>query len=355
MRAHLVAGGKNFQQHKESPMTTSNNIVPFPETIDRPRGWRNSVTNAKKLQIMKFKAAQYVVPNLIPEGLTILAGRPKVGKSWLALDIALAVAGGRLVLGDLKPESGDVLYCALEDSARRLQNRLKRIAPGLNEWPERLTLTTEWRRLDDGGAQDIREWASEVQNPRLVILDTLASVRPERSMKETTYDGDYRALRELHEWANSKGIAVLVLRHTRKQESDDPMDSISGTLGLVGCADTGCVLARSSNGGFTMYIRGRDVEEQELAVEFKKDCCRWTILGEASDVHRSSAASKILNTLADAKQLLSPKDIRTATGLTASAVDQQLLRMVDKGEVRKVGRGLYATPERAEILSRKEQ
>jgi AAA domain len=334
-------------------MTTSNNIVPFPaETTDKPRGWRKAIFNAKVLQAMRFKTAHFLVPNLIPEGLTILAGRPKVGKSWLALDIALAVAGGRIILGDIKPESGDVLYCALEDSQRRLQNRLKRIAPGLNEWPERLTLTTEWRRLDDRGAEDIREWAREVSKPRLVILDTLASVRPERSGKETQYDGDYKALRELHAWANERGIAVLVLHHTRKQESEDPIDAVSGTLGLTGCADTTCVLSRSNNGGYTMYLRGRDVEEQELAMVFSKECCRWTILGDAASVHRSDAASRILTTLADAKELLSPRDISTATGLNRNLTDQQLLRLVGTGQVVKGGRGLYAHSERHELLTK---
>src|SRR5262245_30534231 len=125
----------------------------------QPSTWRDNVFTAASLQTMTFKAVDYIVPGIIPEGLTILAGKPKVGKSWLALDIALAVAGGRFLLGDIKPMPGDVLYAALEDNQRRLWKRIRKIiaAPDV-AWPPSLTLTTRWRRLDNGGVCDIKEW-----------------------------------------------------------------------------------------------------------------------------------------------------------------------------------------------------
>jgi hypothetical protein len=90
-------------------------------------GWRAHVFTAASLKDRKFEPISYVVPMLIPEGVTILAGKPKVGKSWAALDIALAKAGGRFVFGDIKLEEGDVLYAALEDNERRLRSRVERI------------------------------------------------------------------------------------------------------------------------------------------------------------------------------------------------------------------------------------
>src|SRR5207245_2096837 len=155
-----------------------------------------------ELRAMRFKVIEYVVPGIIPEGLTILAGKPKIGKSWLALDLALAIPGGRYVLGDLKPAPGDVLYCALEDNKRRL-----------------------WKR-------------------------------------------------------------------TRKIEAHDPIGTNSGTLGLAGCADTSAILARSSK-GTTLYIRGRDVEEQEHAVKFDPETCRWTILGDAGEIQQTYTRRKL--------------------------------------------------------------
>src|SRR5262249_32864124 len=147
--------------------------------------------------------------------------------------------------------------------------------PPIERWPDSLTMATRWRRLDDGGIDDIADWASSVEKPRLVVLDTLAGVRPDRMQRDTNYDGDYRALQDAHRLANERGFAIMVLHHVRKMEAEDPLDTVSGTLGLVGCADTILVLARTGQGA-TLYVRGRDVEEKEHAVSFSKDNCKWT-------------------------------------------------------------------------------
>jgi hypothetical protein len=200
-----------------------------------------------------------------------------------------------------------------------------------------------WRKLDDGGIDDIADWAASVSQPRLVVLDTLAGVRPERNKQDTTYDGDYKALVEAHHIANEKGFGVLVLTHTRKQEAEDPLDAISGTLGQVGCADTGLVLARGPQGA-TLYARGRDIEEVEHAVSFSGDTCRWTILGEAHEVQLSETRKKILEVLLKAKDPMGPKDIAVATGLSQDVVRKRLAVMVEKGEVAQMARGRYAHP-----------
>jgi RecA-family ATPase len=334
--------------------TVLEDFVPEPESEPNKAGtWRDNIFTAASLRTMTFKAVEYVVPEIIPEGLTILAGRPKIGKSWLALDIALAVSGGRAVLGDITPPQGDVLYAALEDNKRRLWKRIRKImaVPHIS-WPPALTLTTQWRRLDAGGTEDIREWAESVPSPRMVILDTLAGVRPDRNSRDTLYDGDYRALRDLHAWANETGIAVLILHHTRKMEADDPIDTISGSLGLAGCADTSVILSRNQK-GTTLYLRGRDVEEQEHAMLFNAENCRWSILGDAAEVQRSYARSKILTALEESVDLMmTPADLTAATGLPRNTVDQRLHRMVQDGEIVRVSRGLYASPQRAPARAR---
>jgi hypothetical protein len=318
----------------------------------RTTGWRSHVFSAADLHHKTFPEVSYVVPGLIAEGLSILAGRPKIGKSWLALDIAFAVASETTCycLGDKQPLQGDVLYCALEDNPRRLQRRIRKILTWCEmPWPKRLSLANAWRRLDDGGVDDLREWGNSVPNPRLVILDTLAGIRPERRGLESVYDGDYRALQELHDWANKLGIAVVVLHHTRKMEAEDPLDSISGSLGLAGCADTSLVLNRTAQ-GTTLYLRGRDVEEAEHAVSFDPVNCRWTILGAASEIHRSETRGSILAILEEAKEPLSPGDIATQASLGRNIVDQQLYQMQKKGEVQKLSRGQWVSTKRTDLI-----
>jgi hypothetical protein len=312
------------------------------ERRDARGSWREHVITAAGLQRKTFPELVYVVPGLIAEGLTILAGRPKLGKSWLALDVCLGVASGSGVLGNVKPAQGDVLYCALEDTQRRLQRRIDRlISPVSGTWPERLTVTTQWRRLDAGGVEDIAAWvgSENVSSPRLVVLDTLAGVRPARAAGEQLYDSDYRALIDLHRLAGERSMAVLVLHHTRKLDADDPLDTVSGTLGLAGCADTVLVLARSSQGA-TLYVRGRDIEEAERAITWDAAACRWTLGGDAAELQRSQGRKAILGALSGGGEM-SPQDIAAATGIKDEATRQLLGRMVADGELIKAGRGRY--------------
>ena len=312
---------------------------------DSLTGWRSYAFTAAALRTMNFPAVSYVVPGLIPEGLTILAGRPKIGKSWMVLDLAIGIATGNPVLGNVHVTGGDVLYCALEDNKRRLQRRVtKLISPFADGgWPERLTLATQWRRLDQGGVDDIKSWCESVPNPRLILLDTLAGVRPVRSGVDTLYEGDYKALRDIHGLANERGVGAVALHHTRKMDADDPVDTISGSLGLAGAADTCLILARGPK-GTTLYVRGRDIEEGERAVIFGSENCRWTMLGDASEVYRSDTKTKILDALVKATDLMGPTDIASVTEVLRSTVDVTLHRMALDGEIVQVSRGKYAHP-----------
>jgi hypothetical protein len=322
-------------------------VTGLPENPVTLPSWRDHVFTAADLQRKTFPPVSYCVPDLIPEGLTIIAGKPKIGKSWLALDICIAVAAGRFCLGERKPTQGDVLYAAMEDNPRRLQRRIdKLLSPISAQWPERLTLANSWRRLDKGGVDDIRQWIEQTGNPRLVILDTLAGVKPIRTQQG--YTEDYESLTALHQLANEKGVSIIVLHHTRKMEAEDPVDTVSGTLGLSGCADSILILGRSSQ-GTTLYVRGRDIEEAEHAVSFDKGACRWTILGTAADVHRSNERGKILDALLNATELLGPQQISDRTLMKSDNVRYLLGQMVQAGEVMKTTRGRYRHPDQVEL------
>jgi len=129
--------------------------------------------SAKELRTKIFEALRWTVPKYLPEGLTLLGGRPKIGKSWQALDIAAAVAEGSMCLGE-QCEQGDVLALMLEDSDRRLQRRFTlMLGAFVSEWPSRLTYATSWPRLNEGGIDWIREWIRRSPKARLVIVDIL--------------------------------------------------------------------------------------------------------------------------------------------------------------------------------------
>lgn len=315
------------------------------------KGGKRLVTiSAKALRRKEFAPIRYVVPGYIAEGCTLLAGRPKLGKSWLVLEMGLAVATGGICLGSIECEQGDVLYLALEDNERRLQSRIDKVLGPLNEWPECFQCVTECPRSNEGGLDAIRSWIVEARNPRLVIVDVLAMFKPVRGDKENMYEADYNAIKGLQALASEFGLAIVIVHHTRKGGSDvDPFEKVSGTLGLSGAADTTIVLDRDGNGA-TIYGRGRDIEEIESAVEFNKGDCRWFVMGQASEVRCTDERSAVLNALFDADEPMGPREISIATGANRNSVDQLLYKMAKAGEVRKAKRGRYIHPDRTDLI-----
>ena len=303
------------------------------------------ILSAAELQTMTFQPLKFTLPGLVPEGATLLVSRPKFGKSWLVLDIGIAIAAGRFTLGQLKPVQGDVLYLALEDGPRRLQRRITKLLPSFSgSWPSSFKIATEWPRADQGGLDDIEHWLRAAKTPRLVTIDTLAQFRKLSNGRGQVYADDYAAIAGLQKLAQKYDIAIIIVHHDRKAEADDVFDTISGSLGLSAAADTLLIMKRQS-GAVTLHVRGRDVEETELALQFSKETCRWTILGSATDVHRSAERKRVLDVLTDANTPLQPKDIHFMAELrTRNATDVLLGKMVRDGEIVRAERGRYALP-----------
>jgi hypothetical protein len=285
------------QDHVQAMMVAANEDKGAdPDTTDAPRNekqvkvdhkWREYVVTAKDLCSRRFHDLRYIVPGLFPEGVTLLASRPKLGKSWLLLQITTAVASGTITLvAPLQGESvpkGRVLYLALEDNERRLQRRMTKYYGAQREqWPANWEAVTQWRRLDKGGLDDLRDWCRSRPDPTLIAIDTLKRVRPPKGKGQSDYDADYEACQGLLELvAEFPGLAVLVACHDRKMDADDVFDTVSGTLGLTGGVDNIAVLKRKA-GAVTLHIEGRDLEDQiEKAIFFDRETCRWSILGEA--------------------------------------------------------------------------
>lgn len=300
---------------------------------------RSASIDAETLLALDFPPVDYVVEGYVAEGLTILAGRPKLGKSWLALGFCVAVATGGTTLG-VDCEQGDVLYLALEDNRRRLKDRLQIVLSpaGVRPNMSRLSLQTEAPKIGAGLIEAINAWRLSVEKPKLIVIDTLSMVRPPKKGNQDSYAADYDAISPLQKFAGEHRLAIVVIHHVRKAEAEDPLEAVSGTNGLTGAADTIMVLNRNTDGP-KLYGRGRDIEEIEKALKFDKGT--WHVLGNANEVKQSEQRRKILEILSDATGIMTPADIAKEAGMGVSNVNYLLRALVKGGNVDKNGYGQY--------------
>jgi DNA-binding transcriptional ArsR family regulator len=171
----------------------------------------------------------------------------------------------------------------------------------------------------------------------VIAVDVLMMIRPQGRDKQQAYQRDYEAVQGLRTLAQELELAIVVAHHTRKSAADDAQDTISGTLGLAAAADCNIVIARQTDGGFVLDVRGRDVEAQQLAAVFDKAALRWNVTGDAGELRQSETRRAILEALRSAPDGLTPSEIAAATDIKQGTVRMALLRMRAAGEVRKAG------------------
>jgi len=300
-------------------------------------------TNTNDLMAATFPPLKAIVPGYVYGGFVVLAGRQKLGKTWLAIDWAVAIATGGVALGSIDCIPGDVLYIDLENGPRRIQSRIRALFPYSHSLPDmsRLEWVTEAPQLDKGFIDRLEHWRVSVKDPRLVVIDVLQRIKPPGNRTQNAYESDYAIWAPLQEWATTYGVAVLGLHHTRKGAADDPLEALSGSNGLSACADTTIVLDQDQNGR-TLYVRGRDVEEKETAVIFANGS--WSQLGDAADVRRSSERSVIVAAITDHSEPMSPIEIADATGKPRPNVRQLLRKMAKSEELYKIGTKYWTEP-----------
>lgn len=296
---------------------------------------------AAELQGHQFQPIKWSARGLLPQGLGLLVAKPKDNKTWLMLEISRAVAMGDLACGQWECLSGDVLFLALEDNYRRLKSRLEKLMPQGREWPATLTFRTEAKPLGDGLREQLHDWAKEAEHPQLVVIDTLNFVRPAR--EKTSYNTDYADTSAIARIAEELGVAIVCIHHMRKAAADDLLDTLSGTTGLAAGADTILTLSRDPSGGFNLYGRGRDMAEIEMAMEFDRDTCRWSCIGDPATARLSETRRKILDVLDTG--VFTPTEVAKETGLDLENVKKTLQRMNGAGECKKTSRGKYAGTE----------
>ena len=224
--------------------------------------------NCEQLMTTPLKPIEFVVDNLITQGLFILAGAPKVGKSWLALDIALSIAKGEKVLGR-ETKRGSALYLCLEDSYTRIQNRLFELT---SEPSENLYFAIMAGTLGGVLEKQIETFKSQYSDLKIIIIDTLQKIR---SGDESSYSSDYKELSVLKNLADKLNLAILLVHHTRKCRDNDPFNMISGTTGISGCVDGSMVMIEKQRGSgeVVLHCVGRDIENLEL--HLKREGVRW--------------------------------------------------------------------------------
>ena len=250
----------------------------------------------------EFPSPNWAVPGLLSEGLSILAGKPKIGKSWLALNLALTIAGGGKALGTTQVVAGDVLYLSLEDRWRRIQDRARKVLRGLGELGrevgKRLRVAVEWPRQHQGGLDEIKRWLDTAQRPTLVIVDVWARFRPPSHGSRSAYDQDYEHAAAFKAVLDGGPVSGMPLHHCKKAAAEDVFDEISGTLGFSGSADGCLVLLRSRNENEAeLAITGRDIEEAKLALEFNAQTFVRRCLGSAAERTESKFKAAVIEAM----------------------------------------------------------
>lgn len=304
-----------------------------------------------------FPPLAFAVPGIVPEGFGLLVGPPKAGKSWAALAIGLAVASGGHALGKIPVgHARPVLYLALEDGDRRLQDRCRMLLDD-EPIPALLEYAT---RADSGNAiQLVKAWLERnsernSETRPLVLIDTLGKVAPPPTPGESAYARDYRIGGRIKALADDHaGSTVLVVHHDRKAGGDDFVDAVSGTHGLAGSADFVIVLDRKrQESAGVLKVTGRDVMEAEYAVSLS-DHGRWTLVGDslveaAAEAVTVKATAGVGDSLAEIIRYVSshpqgtrPRDLADALGIDPDQARVYLSRAANAGRIDKLGRGIY--------------
>ena len=274
----------------------------------------------------------FVVDTLLSQGLHILAGSPKVGKSWLAV----TVAKGEAVWG-MGVKQGTTLYLCLEDSTLRIQNRLFEIT---EDAPPTLHFAVMSQQLHNGLVEQIEQFLKEHPQTRLIVIDTLQRIRTAGN-DANPYASDYRDIGVLKALADKHRIAILLVHHLRKMNDDDPMNMISGTTGLSGVTDSNFVLRKSQRreNTATLYCTGRDIPYRELALEFDGEDHVWKLLSDNCE-QTEQPSERILFLLSEllhrqpeisapAKVLLEKIDPAGTEGLTPNSFSHRIRKSVD--------------------------
>lgn len=276
-----------------------------------------------------YQSRPPIIDGLLYAGAYILAGAPKIGKSFLVAQIAYHVSIGRK-LWDFEVHQGTVLYLALEDDYQRIQSRMFMMY-GVDD-PPNLHFATVAGRIGNGLDEQLENFVREHSNTKLIIIDTMQKIR-EVGGEAYSYASDYEIIGRLKQFADKYGICVLIVHHTRKQPAGDSFEMISGTTGLLGCADGALLMQKKKRTALeaTIDVVGRDQQDQILYLSKDPATQIWNLERTETELHREPP-DKVLEAVAGLVSTEhrewtgSPSELAEAvnTGMAANALTKYL-------------------------------
>lgn len=228
---------------------------------------------------------EYVVDVIIAKGLIVLSAKSKMGKSWLALQLAVAVASGENFLG-FNTRQGGVLYIDLENAEAIARSRLAIVLNGGNP-PDKLTIINDYSTMNDTFMADITEYLEEHKDTSLVIVDVFQRVKKTKKANQSDYDDIYQNFTPLKELTEKYNISLILVMHNRKAvDLTDPYSNVLGSTAIMGASDEMLVIHKKErkDENATLSVTGRTVQENEYTIHFDKPLCKWEMLGNAEEI-----------------------------------------------------------------------
>lgn len=259
--------------------------------------------SAQDLQRANLPPVKYLIEGILAVGTSIISAASKIGKSWFVLSLGIAVADGEM-FWERQTEKCGVLYLALEDTYNRLQDRLNKVLNG-KPAPEQFYFLTDVPNLDNGLLGVLDDYLRQHPEIGLIIVDTLQKIRG-RGSSGSQYQADYLEMGMLKRFVDDRNISVLFVHHNRKTEDKgDPYNMISGSVGIMGAADSVFVITKESRNAqnATLHIVGRDVEQSRLLIRFNKNIYQWELVGDVAEraktVYDNNPIVKTIKSLLD--------------------------------------------------------
>jgi class 3 adenylate cyclase len=300
-----------------------------------PRIWSGTELASAVIQPLKW-----LVDDLLPQGLFLLIGTFKLGKSWLVLSLCIAVALGKPFLARFRVNRHSVLYLALEDGPRRIRSRIEKLGEKI---PTAMFIAFEWRRGAEG-VEDLRAWLSVHHEIGLVVIDTLSKFRGAASTDDV-WGRDYDELAAIKLVADEFSITILLVHHRAKAAREDIFQSAAGTNALSAAVDGSIYLDRKrGQRSGKLSVTGRDIPELEIALDFDSDKGLWTALdGDPNNIRLSAERAEVLAYInSQGGRSVGPSEVATATGRAKSTASELLAELLADGQLaRGASRGTY--------------
>lgn len=266
-----------------------------------------TVIDGETLMDMRLEPTKFCVESLLPQGISMLGGAPKIGKSWMVLDLCIRIAKGEPIW-NLPTRKGTTLYLCLEDPLRRVQERLNTIT---DDVPPNAFFAVAAGTLADGLCEQIRDFVNEHPDTVFVAIDTFQIVR--NGTVDTSYANDYEEVRQMKNLADELNISLLLVHHLRKQGDSDPLNKLSGTTGISGAMDAIFVLDKSKRNasGATLICTGRDTKYREMELQLIEDTCVWELKSDSLENPKMILPDEMLMLIEFMKKTVSFKGSNT--------------------------------------------